>query len=162
MLFQYDLDLELSYKDIHELTGIEDKELKRTLQSLACAKIRIMTKNPKSKDVGDNDVFSINKDFDYKYTRIKINSIQMEETPEEHQRTTESIFQDRQYQIDAAIVRIMKTRKSLTHQNLVLELYQLLKFPLKPIDIKKRIESLIDREYLERDSSNSQLYIYLA
>eukprot|EP01103_Thecamoeba_quadrilineata_P014277 TRINITY_DN4208_c0_g1_i1.p1 TRINITY_DN4208_c0_g1~~TRINITY_DN4208_c0_g1_i1.p1 ORF type:complete len:785 (-),score=106.82 TRINITY_DN4208_c0_g1_i1:223-2577(-) len=162
LLYQKDLDLQMSYKDIFEATGIEEKELKRTLQSLACGKIRIMTKTPKTKDVEDNDVFSINKDFDYKYYRIKINNIQMKETPEEHQKTTESIVQDRQYQVDAAIVRIMKTRKSLTHQVLALELYQLLKFPLKPVDIKKRIESLIDREYLERDPSNSQLYNYLA
>lgn len=50
---------------------------------------------------------------------------------EENQKTTASVFQDRQYQIDAAIVRIMKTRKSLNHQQLVAELYQQLKFPVK-------------------------------
>lgn len=40
-------------------------------------------------------------------------------------------MQDRQYQIDAAIVRIMKTRKSLSHKLLVAEAMQQLKFPLK-------------------------------
>lgn len=35
-----------------------------------------------------------------------------------------------------------------------------LKFPAKPLDLKKRIESLIEREYLERDSTNSQVYNY--
>lgn len=37
-----------------------------------------------------------------------------------------------------------------------------LKFPIKPADMKKRIESLIDREYLERDKNNPQIYNYLA
>ena len=37
-----------------------------------------------------------------------------------------------------------------------------LKFPVKPADLKKRIESLIDREYLERDSASSSVYRYLA
>jgi cullin 4 len=37
-----------------------------------------------------------------------------------------------------------------------------LKFPAKPIDLKKRIESLIEREYLERDDANPQIYNYLA
>jgi hypothetical protein len=37
-----------------------------------------------------------------------------------------------------------------------------LKFPIKPADLKKRIESLIDREYLERDKNNPQVYNYLA
>ena len=37
-----------------------------------------------------------------------------------------------------------------------------LKFDLKTADMKKRIESLIDREYLERDKDNQQQYNYLA
>jgi hypothetical protein len=40
-------------------------------------------------------------------------------------------MQDRQYQIDAAIVRIMKTRKSLSHKLLIAEAMQQLKFPMK-------------------------------
>ena len=54
-------------------------------------------------------------------------------------------------QIDAAIVRVMKTRKTLSHKLLVGELLVQLKFPMRPPDLKKRIESLIDREYLARD-----------
>ena len=60
-------------------------------------------------------------------------------------------------QIDAAIVRTMKTRKTLSHKLLVNELIVQLKFPIKGADLKKRIESLIDREYLERDRDNSQV-----
>ncbi|KAG5515816.1 hypothetical protein RHGRI_036759 [Rhododendron griersonianum] len=119
----------LSFQDIKDSTGIEDKELRRTLQSLACG---------------------------------KVNAIQMKETVEENTSTTERVFQDRQYQVDAAIVRIMKTRKVLSHTLLITELFQQLKFPIKPADLKKRIESLIDREYLERDKSNPQIYNYLA
>lgn len=61
--------------------------------------------------------------------------------------------QDRQYQIDAAVVRIMKMRKTLSHKLLTQELLSQLRFPLKMTDVKKRIESLIEREYLERDQS---------
>ncbi|XP_010495750.1 PREDICTED: cullin-4 [Camelina sativa] len=93
---------------------------------------------------------------------VQVNAIQMKETVEENTSTTERVFQDRQYQIDAAIVRIMKTRKVLSHTLLITELFQQLKFPIKPADLKKRIESLIDREYLEREKSNPQIYNYLA
>jgi len=86
----------------------------------------------------------------------------MKETSEENQKTTQNVFQDRQYQVDAAVVRIMKTRKQLDHSVLIAEVFKQLKFPVKSSDIKKRIESLIDREYLERDKSNSQVYIYMA
>ncbi|GMP73586.1 hypothetical protein CsSME_00031299 [Camellia sinensis var. sinensis] len=152
----------LSFQDIKDSTGIEDKELRRTLQSLACGKIRVLQKSPKGKEVDDDDSFVFNEEFAAPLYRLKVNAIQMKETVEENTSTTERVFQDRQYQIDAAIVRIMKTRKVLSHTLLITELFQQLKFPIKPADLKKRIESLIDREYLERDKNNPQIYNYLA
>ncbi|KAJ8549333.1 hypothetical protein K7X08_033040 [Anisodus acutangulus] len=152
----------LSFQDMREATRIEDKELRRTLQSLACGKVRVLQKIPKGRDVEDNDTFVFNDQFTTPLYRIKVNAIQMKETAEENTSTTERVFQDRQYQVDAAIVRIMKTRKVLSHTLLITELFQQLKFPVKPADLKKRIESLIEREYLERDKNNPQVYKYLA
>ncbi|NXC62792.1 CUL4A protein, partial [Aleadryas rufinucha] len=153
---------EFIFEEIKMATGVEDSELRRTLQSLACGKARVLIKNPKGKDVEDGDKFIFNGDFKHKLFRIKINQIQMKETVEEQVSTTERVFQDRQYQIDAAIVRIMKMRKTLGHNLLVSELYNQLKFPVKPGDLKKRIESLIDRDYMERDKDNPNQYHYVA
>ncbi|XP_042373284.1 cullin-4-like isoform X2 [Zingiber officinale] len=152
----------LNFQDIKDSTGIDDKELRRTLQSLACGKVRVLQKIPKGREIEDEDSFVFNEEFNAPLYRIKVNAIQMKETVEENTSTTERVFQDRQYQVDAAIVRIMKTRKILSHTLLITELFQQLKFPIKPADLKKRIESLIDREYLERDKNNSQIYNYLA
>ncbi|KOC61411.1 Cullin-4B [Habropoda laboriosa] len=152
----------LSLEDIKAATNIEDGELRRTLQSLACGKARVLQKNPRGRDVADNDRFVFNADFTNKLFRIKINQIQMKETNEEQKATEERVYQDRQYQIDAAIVRIMKMRKTLTHNLLISELYNQLKFPVKPADLKKRIESLIDRDYMERDKDNANEYNYVA
>ena len=121
--------------------------------------MRVLRKDPKGREVEDGDVFSFEKDFKQNLFRIKVNSIQMRETEQENEQTTERVFQDRQYQIDAAIVRVMKARKVLSHSLLISELFQQLKFPLKPPDLKKRIESLIDREYLERDTNTSYRYL---
>jgi len=153
---------QLSFKEIEQATGMEIGELRRTLQSLACGKIRVLIKQLKGVEIEDHDVFTVNKDFKQKLLRIKINSIQMKETVEENQKTTSGVMQDRQYQIDAAIVRVMKTRKTLGHHILCGELMQQLKFPVKQADLKKRIESLIEREYLERSESDVQEYTYLA
>lgn len=65
-------------------------------------------------------------------------------------------------QVDAAIVRIMKARKTLAHTMLMSELFSQLKFPATPVDLKKRIESLIERDYLERDPNKPGEYRYLA
>ena len=65
--------------------------------------------------------------------------------------------------IDAAIVRLMKSRKSLSYIELVQEVLGMLSgFKPKVKDIKQRIEMLIEREYLERDKRSSSLYHYLA
>lgn len=153
---------ELSLEELKEITNIEDGELRRTLQSLACGKARVLQKVPRGREVENGDKFNFNKDFTHQLFHIKINSIQMKETNEEQKATEERVFQDRQYQIDAAIVRIMKMRKTLSHTLLVNELLSQLKFDVKGSDIKKRIESLIDRDYMERDKENANQYNYVA
>uniref|UniRef100_A0A1B0FQC9 Cullin-4A n=1 Tax=Glossina morsitans morsitans TaxID=37546 RepID=A0A1B0FQC9_GLOMM len=152
----------LAFEEILAATNIEDGELRRTLQSLACGRARVISKEPKGREVEDGDQFHYNNEFTNKLFRIKINQIQMKETTEEQKATEERVFQDRQYQIDAAIVRIMKMRKTLSHNLLITELFNQLTFPVKPADLKKRIESLIDRDYMERDKDNQNQYNYVA
>ena len=73
------------------------------------------------------------------------------------------VEEDRTNAIEAAIVRIMKARKALAHQQLVAEvLTQLAFFRPDPKLIKRKIESLIDRDYLERDPESNNTYRYLA
>jgi len=161
-LLQFNNIDELSLEEMKVATNIEDGEMRRTLQSLACGKARVLTKLPKGKDINDGDKFVYNKDFTNALFKIKINQIQLKETNDEQKATEERVFQDRQYQIDAAIVRIMKMRKTLSHNLLLTELYNQLKFPVKPPDLKKRIESLIERDYMERDKDNANQYNYVA
>lgn len=85
---------ELSFAAIQTATGLEEKELKRTLQSLACGKVKILQKKPKGRDVNNDDLFAFNKDFSAKTFRIKVNSTQMKETVEENQKTNEGIIQE--------------------------------------------------------------------
>ena len=66
------------------------------------------------------------------------------------------------YTVDAVVVRIMKMRKTLKHSQLIGEVMSQLKFAMKPSDLKMRVESLIDRDYLERDSADVQTYKYVA
>ena len=67
------------------------------------------------------------------------------------------------HEIEAAIVRIMKSRKRLSHVSLITEVTEHLKsrFTPNPILIKKRIEGLIDREYLARSQDDRKIYVYI-
>ncbi|KAJ7279866.1 hypothetical protein O6H91_Y373500 [Diphasiastrum complanatum] len=132
----------------------------RLLHSLSCAKYKILSKEPNTRVVGTNDVFDFNSKFTDKMRRIKIPLPPMDEK----KKVIEDVDKDRRYAIDASIVRIMKSRKTLAHQQLVLECVEQLGRMFKPDFkiIKKRIEDLISREYLERDKDNPNLFRYVA
>ena len=66
----------------------------------------------------------------------------------------------RAYAIEACAVRVMKARKELPHQQLLTEVIAQLHFFRPTVKaIKKCLENLIDREYLQRDGD---AYKYLA
>ena len=79
------------------------------------------------------------------------------------EKTRKKVDDDRKPLVEAAVVRIMKSRKTLEHNALVAEVTQQLahRFQATPPFIKKRIESLIERDYLER-GSDQKIYRYLA
>jgi hypothetical protein len=52
---------------------------------------------------------------DNKHRRVKINQIQLRESAEDSTKTQKKVFEDRIFSVDAAIVRIMKTRKRFVH-----------------------------------------------
>ncbi|KAJ2994745.1 hypothetical protein NUW58_g1474 [Xylaria curta] len=154
-------DEPISYRQIAERSGLSGQDLDRTLQSLACGKVRVVTKNPKGKDINSTDTFVVNKSFSDPKFRIKINQIQLKETKEENNETHERVARDRQFETQAAIVRIMKSRKTMTHANLVAEVINQTKKrgAVDTSEIKKNIEKLIEKDYLEREGSS---YTYLA
>jgi len=155
----------LSYTQISEATEIPVADLKRALQSLACAKFKILRKEPVGRDVDDTDSFSFNEEFSAKQLRFKVGTVSAQKENEaEKQETRQKVDEDRKPQIEAAIVRIMKSRKEMEHNALIAEVTTQLtsRFLPHPNIIKKRIESLIERDFLERDKANWRKYKYLA
>ncbi|KAK4338761.1 hypothetical protein RND71_043248 [Anisodus tanguticus] len=150
----------LSYSDIKSQLNLADDDLVRLLQSLSCAKYKILTKEPSNRTVSSTDHFEFNSKFTDRMRRIRIPLPPVDE----RKKVVEDVDKDRRYAIDACIVRIMKSRKALPHQQLVLECVEQLSRMFKPDfkAIKKRIEDLITRDYLERDKENPNLFKYLA
>ncbi|KAK0673793.1 Cullin family-domain-containing protein [Cercophora samala] len=154
-------DTPLSYSQISQATSLTGAELDRTLQSLACGKSRVLSKAPKGRDVSPTDTFTVNRGFTDPKFRVKINQIQLKETKEENKETHEKVARDRQLETQAAIVRIMKSRKTMGHAQLVAEVINQTKArgAVDPGEIKANIEKLIDKDYIEREEGN---YVYLA
>ncbi|KAJ7739753.1 Cullin-domain-containing protein [Mycena maculata] len=154
----------MTYEEIKQATSIEDNDLQRHLQSLACAKFKILKKHPPSREVDPTDSFSFNADFTSSLQKIKISTISSKvESGEERKETKDRIDEERRHQTEACIVRIMKDRKHMTHNDLINEVTRQLatRFLPNPLNIKKRIEGLIEREYLER-CEDRKSYNYMA
>ncbi|EHY52580.1 hypothetical protein HRR83_006927 [Exophiala dermatitidis] len=154
-------DKHLSYTEIKASTGLVDAELKRTLQSLACAKYQVLQKHPRGRDVDETDTFTFNAGFTDAKLRIKINQIQLKETKEENKETHQRVAADRHYETQAAIVRIMKSRKKITHNELIVEVIKatMSRGVLDQADIKRNIEKLIEKDYMEREEGNTYSYV---
>ena len=70
--------------------------------------------------------------------------------------------QERALHIDLAIVRVMKTRKNTNIKELMSEVVSLLTlFRPELSQIKKRIESLVERGYMKRSDEDISIFIYL-
>jgi len=155
----------LTYEEILGATGMDEIELKRQLQSLACAKFKILKKHPPGREIDTEDSFSFNNDFTSPMQRIKIGTVASSrvENLDERKETRDRIDEERRHQIEACIVRIMKDRKHMLHNDLINEAARQLggRFQPQPTSIKKRIEHLIERDYLER-CEDRKSYNYLA
>ena len=75
----------------------------------------------------------------------------------------EKIVQDRSHAVDAALVRIMKSRKRMMINELRVEVVTLMQnFKPDIVLINKRLDNLIEREYMEKDKNDDKWLIYKA
>jgi cullin 1 len=147
-----------SLDEVQTALGCDVEVVKRTLHSLSCGKLRVLVKSPEGNSIGANDTFAYNAAFASPLRKLRIPMASLEET-----RNPQKVEDDRSHSIEAAIVRVMKARKGLAHATLVSEVMaQLHFFRPAPKAIKKRIEHLIERDYLERDTADSNFYKYVA
>ncbi|CDI75048.1 cullin family protein, putative [Eimeria praecox] len=144
-------DPALSVQQLVEDLRLDELTVKKLLGSLMLGRFKILKK-------GENDLFEVNESFSCLHRKIKLPTPVQEET-----QCRARVEEDRSITVDAAIVRIMKTRKSLSHQQLVGEVMaQLHFFQPAPKLLKERIQDLIAREFLERDKDKPTQYNYVA
>ncbi|KAH7103112.1 Cullin-domain-containing protein [Auriculariales sp. MPI-PUGE-AT-0066] len=151
-----------AYQEIVEETKLEDDELKRALNSLCHKQHHILTKT--AKDITADTVFSINDDFSHPVIRINVVQILAPaQEAVEDKRAHEEVDGFRQMALDSAIIRHMKQHKKSQHNRLEMAVMEaMLRFKPTPDMIKKRIDYLIESEFIERDPDDRKLYKYLA
>lgn len=127
--------------------------------------LKLLVKLPNTKDFQPSDTYQINPTFKHNLFKIKLPVAQPKDNRvQERIDVSEKVDEDRRHMVEATIVKVMKTRRRLDHNTLLAECTKILsqKFNPDPLMIKKRIESLIDREYMERDADDRRYYKYIA
>lgn len=145
----------LTFDEIKGSTGIEPSKLRDTLVSLWKKNLLL------SYETNGVPTFCINDNF----CPHGAASTSVSSTEPEFLRTLSKVGASKKPAIEAAIVRIMKAKRKLLHADLIAEVVlQLSKYNLDPdqVYVKFCIEQLMRREYLERDTSNPELYHYVA
>ncbi|EGR33634.1 hypothetical protein IMG5_047430 [Ichthyophthirius multifiliis] len=158
----------VTFQKLLQVSGIENSELQNAI--IPFVKLKILNCQGIKNDVfEENNEIEINVNFAFKQKRIRCipggKQGQIKKQKEEEmgkQQFQEEVSKEREYILDACIVRVMKSRKIMKHNELIPEVIKLVNNfkPEIPV-IKRRIESLIERDYIKRDQYDKNSFHYV-
>ncbi|CAK68276.1 unnamed protein product (macronuclear) [Paramecium tetraurelia] len=162
---------QFSIKNILEMTKIDKIDLENSLIPFVCLKI-IQREKQEIEDFSDeNEILKLNLGFNNRAKKMKLlpnpkmqpkRISKVKEQNQEELQQMEQINKQREFVVDSQLVRLMKSRKTIKHHELLENCQQMISI-FKPdiLFIKKRIENLIEREYIRRDEKDWNIYHYL-
>jgi len=140
----------VSYDEMAEATKLAKETLDPSIGVFVKAKVVIAQPDGAKPESGT--VYKLNHGFKTKKMKVNLNIGIKSEQKQEAEDTHKTIEEDRKLLMQSAIVRIMKSRKKMKHQQLVSETIAQIRSRFSPRvpDIKKCIDILLEKEYLER------------
>jgi len=154
--------------------GIHDMSLEEILkfgiEPLVYFKYKVIAKesdpDPKKESVKKGDVFLLREKIPAKKLprKIQFPPGSAKQTQKESNQDHELVMKQREFEVEAAMVRVMKARNRLDWNQLQVEIINILKERFSPDAkmLKKRLESLIDRKFFDRDENDPKILIYVS
>eukprot|EP00388_Colpodella_angusta_P037293 GDKK01041213.1.p1 GENE.GDKK01041213.1~~GDKK01041213.1.p1 ORF type:complete len:855 (-),score=200.00 GDKK01041213.1:76-2538(-) len=157
--------------ELAKMMGMDSSMAKKVIATLCFAKgLRILKKiaadeaTANKATIASDDKFVVNTSFTASVRRLKlpVPALMDKEAKSGAVSGQARVEEDRSHQIDAAIVRIMKANRVMSSQDLINEVQQQLQF-FKPHQkvIKLRFDSLLERDYMKRDTDTNK-FVYVA
>lgn len=180
ILAQFNSVDSVTFEELKVSTGIDKKNLLKLLQYLSTQNIlsnvsvnvclfKFAWINLKSKCLQDGNkvteesTFSLNYKYESKRSKMRLIPV-LKEATEETNEATKAVMEERKFYLQALIVRIMKSKKTLSHKDLANEVIQesISSFVPSQVFIKGVIDGLIHKEYLALAEGDGDVYNYLA
>ena len=109
-----------TFEEMQLLTRIHSDNLKEQIQPLV--DMKIILKEPSTKEISNSDYFLINNDFQDKNYKLKIPTKKRKlQHQKQREQIKESAILERRFVIEAAIMKVMKAKKKLGHNELLTE-----------------------------------------
>ncbi|TKR79929.1 hypothetical protein L596_014078 [Steinernema carpocapsae] len=157
-----------TYRELLDETAIPEEDLKRCLVSLSYSSRGIscvlLRPNDQGAEIGLDEEFTVNDGYSSARSKINLCVLLKNEGEPSIKETRAKTERDRKHEVEAAIVRVMKARQEMPHAHLTAEVTNHLKarFLPSPQMIKERVESLIERDYLGRDTKDRRIIKYMS
>jgi hypothetical protein len=144
--------------------------LRFAVQPLVYFKYKVISKesdpDPKKESIKKTDVFLLREKIPAKKLprKIQFPPGSAKQTQKEANQDHELVMKQREFEVEAAMVRVMKARNRLDWNSVQVEVINILKERFSPDAkmLKKRLESLIDRKFFERDENDPKILIYIS
>ncbi|CAH0478452.1 unnamed protein product [Peronospora belbahrii] len=158
VLLQFNTATEIARSDMVRLTNIPEKDCTHHMASLV--KLKLLTSN----GAIENPTYAINFGFTSRKLRLSAVPNTPVESPKTVKVTPREVAEDRKMSLQAAIVRVLKTRRDIHQAQLVNEVIQMLvnQFVPTATAIKQNVEILIQKEYLRRHDDDQARFLYVA
>ncbi|CAI5728358.1 unnamed protein product [Peronospora destructor] len=158
VLMQFNTAKEITRSNIVRLTNIPEQDCTHHMASLIKSKLLI------SDGAAENLTYTINFGFTSRKLRHSAVPNTPVESPKALKVTTREVKEDRKMSLQAAIVRVLKTRRDIYQAQLVHEVSEMLvdQFVPTATAIKQNVEILIQKEYLRRHGDDHTRFLYVA
>ncbi|TYZ69236.1 hypothetical protein PybrP1_005013 [[Pythium] brassicae (nom. inval.)] len=158
VLLLFNTATQLSHADLRRLTNIPPSDLSHHVASLVKAKILLASSD------AENPSYALNFDFTSRKLRVSAVPSAPVEPAKAVKATSREVAEDRKMALQAAIVRVLKTRRDILLPQLEVDVVEMLRnqFAPSPEMIRQNVGILIDKEYLRRHESSEHRLVYVA